>query len=91
MLTCGNRQLDSRHCIGFAQRRSLTAHNDWKEVIETLRAKFHQVKLPKSFIAVNLSEKIPQTFASKMKRTEQKAESGAEESVSLGSMENNAV
>ena len=34
-------QLDSRHSIGCAPRRSLTAHQDWKEVIETLRAKFH--------------------------------------------------
>jgi len=49
-------QLDSKHCISCAPRRSLTAHADWKEVIETLRAKFHQVKLPKSFLAVNLSE-----------------------------------
>ncbi|KAL2136752.1 hypothetical protein VTI74DRAFT_1793 [Chaetomium olivicolor] len=49
-------QLDSRHCIGCAPRRSLTAHADWKVVIETLRAKFHQVKLPKTFLAVNLSD-----------------------------------
>ncbi|ORY62973.1 histidine phosphatase superfamily-domain-containing protein [Pseudomassariella vexata] len=49
-------QLDSRHCIGCAPRRSLTPHGDWKQVIETLRAKFHQVKLPKTFLAVNLSE-----------------------------------
>ncbi|TVY14691.1 Inositol hexakisphosphate and diphosphoinositol-pentakisphosphate kinase [Lachnellula arida] len=49
-------QLDSKHCISCAPRRSLTAHGDWKEVIETLRAKFHTVKLPKSFLAVNLSE-----------------------------------
>lgn len=49
-------QLDSKHSIGCAQRRSLTAHADWKEVIETLRAKFHTVKLPKSFLAVNVSE-----------------------------------
>ncbi|KAG9379545.1 histidine acid phosphatase [Pyrenophora tritici-repentis] len=34
-------QLDSRHMIGFAPRRSLTHHQDWKEVLETLRAKFH--------------------------------------------------
>lgn len=62
--------------IGFSPRRSLTAHHDWKEVLETLRAKFHtyvpvqlmrglclrsfSVKLPKSFIAINLSEKIPE-------------------------------
>ena len=59
-------QLDSRHCIGFAQRRSLTAHNDYKAVIETLRDKFHSVKLPKSFVAVNLSERFPQAF---MKQT----------------------
>ncbi|EJT77694.1 cortical actin cytoskeleton protein asp1 [Gaeumannomyces tritici R3-111a-1] len=49
-------QLDSRHCISWAPRRSLTAHGDWKKVIETLRARFHQVKLPKSFVAVNLSD-----------------------------------
>lgn len=34
-------QLDSTHAIGAAPRRSLTAHQDWKEVIETLKAKFH--------------------------------------------------
>ncbi|KAL1965419.1 hypothetical protein VTN77DRAFT_5675 [Rasamsonia byssochlamydoides] len=50
-------QLDSRHAIGCAPRRSLTAHQDWKEVIETLKAKFDTVKLPKTFIAVNLSDK----------------------------------
>ncbi|KAJ9262533.1 hypothetical protein DTO021C3_3262 [Paecilomyces variotii] len=50
-------QLDSRHAIGCAPRRSLTAHQDWKEVIETLKAKFNTVKLPKTFIAVNLSDK----------------------------------
>lgn len=49
-------QLDSKHCISCAQRRTLTPHCDWKEVIETLRAKFHTVKLPKSFVAVNLSD-----------------------------------
>ena len=55
-------QLDSKHCIGCAPRRSLTSHGEWKQVLETLRAKFHTVKLPKSFTAVNLSEKIPQEF-----------------------------
>lgn len=55
-------QLDSKHSIGCAPRRTLTPHGNWKEVLETLRAKFHTVKLPKSFTAVNLSEKIPQAF-----------------------------
>ncbi|KAI9894848.1 MAG: hypothetical protein M1814_000068 [Vezdaea aestivalis] len=49
-------QLDAKHSIGCTPRRSLTAHADWKEVIDTLRAKFHQVKLPQSFLAINLSE-----------------------------------
>ena len=71
--------------IGFSPRRSLTAHHDWKEVLETLRAKFHtyaslpsslflplgfqpinvvfSVKLPKSFVAINLSEKVPDAFS----------------------------
>ena len=49
-------QLDSKHEIGCAPRRSLTAHQDWKEVIETLRGKFGTVRLPRSFLAVNVSE-----------------------------------
>ncbi len=49
-------QLDSKHEIGCAPRRSLTAHQDWKEVIETLRGKFGTVKLPRSFLAINVSE-----------------------------------
>ncbi|RMD40173.1 hypothetical protein DV735_g4953, partial [Chaetothyriales sp. CBS 134920] len=49
--------LDSKHAIGTAQRRSLTSHQDWKEVISTLKAKFNTVQLPKSFLAVNVSDK----------------------------------
>ncbi len=49
-------QLDSKHCIGCAPRRSLTQHMDWREVIERLRDKFGTVKLPKRFLAINLSE-----------------------------------
>ncbi|ERF69346.1 hypothetical protein EPUS_08819 [Endocarpon pusillum Z07020] len=48
--------LDSRHAIGTAPVRSLTAHQNWKTVIETLKAKFDQVKLPQSFLALNISE-----------------------------------
>lgn len=54
--------LDSKHCIGCSPRRSLTPHGEWREVLETLRAKFHTVKLPKSFTAVNLSERMPEVF-----------------------------
>ncbi|QDS75405.1 hypothetical protein FKW77_003103 [Venturia effusa] len=50
-------QLDSKHCIGCAPRRSLTDHGDWKEILETLREKFTKVNLPKTFTAINLSEK----------------------------------
>ena len=49
--------LDSKHVIGSAPRRSLTNHQDWKEVISTLKAKFDTVKLPASFLAVNVSAK----------------------------------
>merc|ERR1711939_282961 len=49
--------LDSKHAIGSAPRRSLTNHQDWKEVISTLEAKFNTVQLPKSFLAVNVSAK----------------------------------
>lgn len=48
--------LDSKHAIGTAPSRSLTAHQDWKKVIETLKEKFDQVKLPQSFLALNISE-----------------------------------
>ncbi|KAK1998520.1 hypothetical protein LX36DRAFT_656507 [Colletotrichum falcatum] len=51
-----NVQLDSKHCISCAPRRSLTPHGDWMQVIRTLRAKFNQVKLPKTFLAINLSD-----------------------------------
>lgn len=52
--------LDSKHAIGSAPRRSLTNHQDWKEVISTLKAKFNTVQLPKSFLAVNVSYKHEQ-------------------------------
>jgi len=52
-------QLDSKHSIACAPRRGLTAHINWKRVIETLRAKFHTVKLPKSFTPINISDKMP--------------------------------
>lgn len=49
--------LDSKHAIGSAPRRSLTDHQDYQEVIATLKAKFGTVQLPKSFLAVNVSDK----------------------------------
>lgn len=52
--------LDSKHAIKSVPRRSLTHHQDWKEVIETLKAKFGTVQLPKSFLAVNVSDKHPE-------------------------------
>lgn len=49
-------QLDSKHCIGVNPRKSLTRHLDWKYVVNTLREKFHRVRLPKRFIPINLGE-----------------------------------
>jgi inositol hexakisphosphate/diphosphoinositol-pentakisphosphate kinase len=49
-------QLDSKHCIGCNPRKSLTSHLEWKYVVETLREKFHCVKLPNRFIPINLGE-----------------------------------
>jgi inositol hexakisphosphate/diphosphoinositol-pentakisphosphate kinase len=54
---------------------------EWKEVLETLRAKFHTVKLPKSFLAVNLSEKVPQAFASETKEGDAADEGDAKDVV----------
>ena len=84
-------QLDSKHSIGCAPRRSLTTHMDWKEVIETLRARFHtcvfdqtsssrkltlsSVNLPKSFLAVNVSD-------SHTSDSDLKAQNGAENDLS---------
>ncbi|KAK5718476.1 inositol hexakisphosphate and diphosphoinositol-pentakisphosphate kinase [Elasticomyces elasticus] len=74
-------QLDSKHCIGGAARRTLMPHKEWRDVLDTLRAKFHTVKLPRTFTAVNLSEKVPQEFANgeeKMSAEEIKAEAERE-------------
>ncbi|KAK3672981.1 inositol hexakisphosphate and diphosphoinositol-pentakisphosphate kinase [Recurvomyces mirabilis] len=51
-------QLDSKHTIGRAPRRTLMPHTEWRVVLETLREKFERVDLPRSFTAVNLSEKM---------------------------------
>lgn len=47
-------QLDSKHSIGCAPRRSLTTHMDWKEVIETLRAKFHTYDIEMRILGATL-------------------------------------
>lgn len=65
--------LDSRHAIRTAPTRSLTAHQDWKSVIETLKAKFDQVELPPSFLALNISD----THAKEMEKKEEKIEAFA--------------
>ena len=67
--------LDSKHAIGSAPRRSLTNHQDWKEVISTLKAKFNTVQLPKSFLAVNVSDKHEQE--AEMQRRESHLQSQA--------------
>jgi hypothetical protein len=72
-------QLDSKHCIGCAPRRSLTSHGQWKEVLETLRAKFHTVKLPKSFTAVDLRERFTLNAEKKEKEKEKDGMGGGKE------------
>jgi inositol hexakisphosphate/diphosphoinositol-pentakisphosphate kinase len=63
--------LDSKHAIKSAPLRSLTHHQDWKDVIETLKAKFGTVQLPKSFLAVNVSDKHAEESAeSEQKKAE---------------------
>lgn len=52
--------LDSRHAIGCAPRRSLTAHQDWKEVIETLKAKFNTYV----FLSISILSDTNQLLAS---------------------------
>ena len=52
--------LDSKHAIGTAPRRSLTNHQDYRDVITTLKDKFNTVQLPKSFLTVNVSDKHEQ-------------------------------
>lgn len=61
--------LDARHAIGTVPPRSLTDHQDWKTVIETLKAKFDQVELPPSFLALNISE----SHAKEIERKRQEA------------------
>ncbi|KAK5107842.1 hypothetical protein LTR62_000602 [Meristemomyces frigidus] len=50
-------QLDSKHTIGCAPRRTLMPHTEWSAVLATLKSKYERVKLPRSFTAVNLGEK----------------------------------
>lgn len=50
--------LDSKHCIGCAPRRSLTLHGEWVGVLEGLRKRFHTVRLPRRFVAVDLRERF---------------------------------
>ena len=76
-------QLDSKHCIGCAPRRSLTPHGNWREVLETLRDKFHTVKLPKSFTVVNLSEKVAQAFGEQEGDGDEGRGEGSAESVEV--------
>lgn len=53
-----SRQLDSKHCIGCAPRRSLTDHGNWKQILETLREKFTKSVLPLIF-SIHLSIYLP--------------------------------
>lgn len=47
-------QLDSKHCINVAPRRSLTSHLDVDIVKELLTKRFNRVELPKRFLPVSI-------------------------------------
>jgi inositol-hexakisphosphate/diphosphoinositol-pentakisphosphate 1-kinase len=70
--------LDSKHAIGTAPPRSLTAHQDWKTVVETLKAKFDTVKLPQSFLALNISESHAKEMEKRNSEGEEKSATPSE-------------
>jgi inositol hexakisphosphate/diphosphoinositol-pentakisphosphate kinase len=57
-------QLDSKHCINVAPRRSLTSHLDVDIVKELLTKRFSRVELPKRFLPVSIRGEVGKSVAS---------------------------
>ena len=57
-------QLDSKHCINVAPRRSLTSHLDVEVVKDLLTKRFSRVELPKRFLPVSIRGELGKGIAS---------------------------
>jgi inositol hexakisphosphate/diphosphoinositol-pentakisphosphate kinase len=56
--------LDSKHCIGCAPRRSLTAHVEYQEILDTLKEKFAKYAFRSHALSLHLGKMARKVHAS---------------------------